>query len=222
MARDPPPFSGAPGENAEHYVLQCKYAWIGVTLEEKEKKQMQGVTLWQGLRGAALDFASSLSPEVKWEFDQLSQRLIDRFPFKKRNTTSWLTLWNQVTHLCQGERSLEDYFGEVQNIAGRFARNEQTDLARAMIAGLTDPTLKTPLSLIVGERTRENKPITIQEVIDIVETGMNVKHSTTPYGPPRSETEQMTAALAELTKAMKEAIIGSKSQIQPQQAQIPR
>jgi hypothetical protein len=40
MARDPPPFSGAPGENAEHYVLQCKYAWLGVTIDEKEKAKM--------------------------------------------------------------------------------------------------------------------------------------------------------------------------------------
>jgi hypothetical protein len=68
--RDPQPFSGLPGENVNHYIKQCKYAWVGVNMSSEDRSEAQAMSLLQGLRGVALEFANTLPTEIQDNFQQ--------------------------------------------------------------------------------------------------------------------------------------------------------
>ena len=52
----------------------------------------KGTTLWDGLTGATADYASTLDVNDQMDFDQLSAKLKERFPFQKREVVRIGTL----------------------------------------------------------------------------------------------------------------------------------
>ncbi|KAJ5207385.1 hypothetical protein N7491_001982 [Penicillium cf. griseofulvum] len=117
------------------------------------------MTLLQGLRGAALEFANILPADVQGNFKGLSMRLIDRFPHVR----------NEFDGL-KGTRSLEEYGNAARGLGAQVGEASQPALARAWVAGLTDQIASSAAQLMLAEQSQRGEAIRVEESINLIST----------------------------------------------------
>ncbi|KAJ5447624.1 hypothetical protein N7445_002445 [Penicillium cf. griseofulvum] len=127
------------------------------------------MTLLQGLRGAALEFANILPADVQGNFKGLSMRLIDRFPHV-RNEFDGLKVWSQICQQKQGTRSLEEYGNAARGLGAQVGEASQPALARAWVAGLTDQIASSAAQLMLAEQSQRGEAIRVEESINLIST----------------------------------------------------
>lgn len=146
------------------YINQCERAWAGSQIRKDDLTRAQVTTLYGGLKGNALDFAKGLSQETRHNFQSLSTKLKERFPFRERRESQREVL-DQIRHLRQGQRSLEDYVEEGRRLFHSDGEALNEYLIDQWIDGLRYEPAVATIRGLVGEWRHSGEIVGFEEVV---------------------------------------------------------
>lgn len=101
------------------YIRQCKYAYVNLNLEGDEAAEMQATALYSGLKGDAIEFAITLSQEVRHDFAKMAAVLRERFPYRGRIPDPEETIMS-IMQLDQGKKTFRNTSSKGQTFSTRL------------------------------------------------------------------------------------------------------
>jgi hypothetical protein len=205
MASAPQPvFTGAPGEDVDHFIDRCElyYVTAGLTTALQEAN---AVMLREGCQGMARECIQKVPRANRKDFGVLTQALRDSFPYKEEGEDESAIL-NRIMNLKQGNKKLDDYINEGIRLKCEISSEFQHLLAEQWVSGLQNQATVTGIRITMHQRKKEGK-CNIDNVTKLVRY-VHGEGISSNNPPPLSTEERMNQTLKELSQAIASSSLG--------------
>ena len=151
-----PTFLGSATEAVDVYINKYKFYQVSCGLSADKLSEARGTTLYRGLTGAIEEYTLTLDIEEQLDFDKLSAKLRERFPFKKREVDRMDTI-NKVMALKQGNKSFEEYIDKAFKLKPLLGNDIESLLAQRQVNGLRSESIAIAIAIQQALQAEKDK-----------------------------------------------------------------
>jgi hypothetical protein len=160
MATLPPPtFTGAPGEDVEHFIDRCEFYFVNSGLTGTALQEASAMVLREGCQGLARECIQKVPRIHRKDFDVLAQSLRDRFPYEEEEEEEEddSVILNRMMNLKQGSKKLESYIEEGIRLKCEVAKEFRPLLAEQWVSGLHNKETISSVRAIMHQWKKEGR-----------------------------------------------------------------